>query len=33
MKISSLLALPDGLEMASMTAADKLLTVRLVCSK
>src|SRR5207244_684393 len=29
MELSSLLALPDGLEIASMTTADKLLTVRL----
>jgi transposase len=32
MEISSLLALPDGLEVASMTASDKLLTVRLEAS-
>ena len=30
MELSSLLALPDGLEIASMTATDKLLTVHLV---
>ena len=29
MKLSSLLALPDGLEVASISASDKLLTVRL----
>jgi len=28
MEMSSLLALPDGLEVASATATDKLLTVR-----
>src|SRR5438874_1413244 len=32
MELSSLLALPSGLEVASITASDKLLTVRLVAT-